>query len=677
MTPSTPSPSADAAYLRRLLERQPACLIRVRLDGVLLACSDAALSLFGVGSLGAILNTNLTDRLTAPERSKWQEFSARVWANGAASLECHLVAPDDEARPVLLQGIALNDHPDGIDSLLLNLRDQSHTHRLEHSIQSAEINRVDQEERQRAARDRIEEASAERQRLAALAEKDQAECQRLTDALAAQTADHQRREAKFVELEKRVEESQLASLGKDREHRARIAALEAALAAAQAAQATAASARDRHPAPTGQQEPASGERNRQELADLELRLRASTTEQARLRALLGDHEVRREQIAAEHQAVVDTLEQSLAAAAEEAAVSRDQARQTLADLRSQLAEAFAEQSRLAARVEEHEGERDRMTVEHHRAIADLETSKREALAKLRSQLSQAIAEQGRLAVGADEEHERERDRMTAEHQQAIADLETSKREALAELRSQLSQTLGERTRLAAQAEEEHERERDRMTAEHQRAIADLETSKREALAKLRSQLAQTVGERTRLAARVEEHERERELMAIEQDGAIAEMETSKREALAELRSQLSQTSSAEQGRLTARIEELERERDRMSAEHRRAIADLETSKGEALNECERLLTEIQQALLIRDGSGAELQRRLIKGIDEAARQKAHRERLEGLQEELKEAVSQMQAVLASDAPLQERPAAEDGGNPETAKRTQNSFWGHS
>ena len=148
MTPSTPSPSADAAYLRRLLERQPACLIRVRLDGVLLACSDAALSLFGVSSLGAILNTNLTDRLIAPERSKWQEFSARVWANGAASLACHLVAPNDDARPVLLQGIALNDHPDGIDSLLLNLRDQSHTHRLEHSIQSAEINRVDQEERQ-------------------------------------------------------------------------------------------------------------------------------------------------------------------------------------------------------------------------------------------------------------------------------------------------------------------------------------------------------------------------------------------------------------------------------------------------------------------------------------------------------------------------------------------------
>src|ERR1700730_15083244 len=160
--PSAPAPSADALYLRRLLERQPACLIRVRLDGALLACNDAELSLFGVSALRAILNTNLTDRIVAAERTKWLEFAPRCWANGAASLECHLVTPGDDARPVLVQGVALNDHPDGVDSLLLNLRDQSQTHRLEHSIQSAAIDRVDHEERQRAARDQIEQATAER-----------------------------------------------------------------------------------------------------------------------------------------------------------------------------------------------------------------------------------------------------------------------------------------------------------------------------------------------------------------------------------------------------------------------------------------------------------------------------------------------------------------------------------
>jgi PAS domain-containing protein len=160
--PSALTPSSDASYLRRLLERQPACLIRVRLDGVLLACNDAALSLFGVGARRAVLNTNLTDRIVPAQRTKCQEFMTRCWANGAASVECHLVIPDDNARPVLVQGVALKNHSDSFESLRLNRRDQSQTHRPEHSIQSAEIDRVANEERQRAARDQVEEAVAER-----------------------------------------------------------------------------------------------------------------------------------------------------------------------------------------------------------------------------------------------------------------------------------------------------------------------------------------------------------------------------------------------------------------------------------------------------------------------------------------------------------------------------------
>src|SRR5438105_12223531 len=131
---STPAPSTEASHLRRLLDRQPACLIRVRLDATLLACNDAALTLFGGGgSLDAVLDTNLTDRLIAEERPQWAEFAARVWANGAASFKCHIgpvggdavpgTAPTsppgrrDSAnpRPVLLQAVALKDHPDGLE----------------------------------------------------------------------------------------------------------------------------------------------------------------------------------------------------------------------------------------------------------------------------------------------------------------------------------------------------------------------------------------------------------------------------------------------------------------------------------------------------------------------------------------------------------------------------------
>ena len=130
-------------------------------------------------------------------------------------------------------------------------------------------------------------------------------------------------------------------------------------------------------------------------------------------------------------------------------------------------------------------------------------------------------------------------------------------------------------------------------------------------------------------------------MSAEHHQALADLETSKREALAGLRAQLAQT-TAEQSRLAARLEEQEREHDRMSAEHRRAIADLQTSKREALAECERVLTEIQQELLVRDEVSAEIERRLLEVIaeierrlleviDEAVRQKVGGERLAGLE----------------------------------------------
>ncbi|HTF87255.1 MAG TPA: PAS domain-containing protein, partial [Planctomycetota bacterium] len=464
--PSALTPSSDASYLRRLLERQPACLIRVRLDGVLLACNDAALSLFGVGALRAVLNTNLVDRMVPAQRTKWEEFTTRCWANGAASLECHLVILDDKARPVLVQGVALKDHPDGVESLLLHLRDQSQMHRLEHSIQSAEIDRVDNEERQRAARDQVEGAAAERLKLAVLADEDQAERRRLTEALEAQTADLQRRQATFVELERRVEESQLVLLQREREHRDRIAALNTALAAAHAAQLTTFAGPDK-----------------QELEAVTLHLQAATAEQARLEALVAEYEIDRKRITADHLAAVDTLEQSLAHAGKEAALGGEQSRQAMAELRSQLVQVLSEQSRMAARAEEHERERDFVRAEHHRALADLETSKDLAVAELRAQLAETAAEQGRLAARV-EEHELARDRLIAEHHRAVGDVETSKHETLAELRSQLEQSSAEQGRLAARVEE-HELARDRLIAEHHGALGDLETSKREALAESR------------------------------------------------------------------------------------------------------------------------------------------------------------------------------------------------
>ena len=242
-----------------------------------------------------------------------------------------------------------------------------------------------------------------------LTDEDQAERRRLTEALEAQTADRQRREQKFVELEKKVEESQLVMLQREREHRRGITALTGALAAARAAQVTAVVGHEK-----------------QELEAVKLRLQAAMAEQERFQALVAEYEVDRKRIAADHDAVVDALEQSLARAGEEAALGDEQPRQALAELRSQLVQVLGEQSRMAARAEEHERELDLVRADHHCALADLETSNGLTLAELRSQLAQASAEQGRLAARV-EGPDGERELIRAEHDRTLADLETGKR----------------------------------------------------------------------------------------------------------------------------------------------------------------------------------------------------------------------------------------------------------
>ena len=146
-------------------------------------------------------------------------------------------------------------------------------------------------------------------------------------------------------------------------------------------------------------------------------------------------------------------------------------------------------------------------------------------------------------------------------------------------------------------------------------------------------------------------------MSAEHNLAIADLQASKGEALAELRSQLSQA-AAEHDRLTALLEEHDRGRERMSAEHHRALADLQASKREAVAECERVLTEVQQALLVRDGPRLEIERRLIDGINEGGRRKADGERLASLQRGLSLAFSQMKAVLKDGEALNEPLEAE-------------------
>ena len=116
-------PDAEG-HLLRIVELQPACLMRVDLDGQFLAVNQAGLSLLGAQGLEDVLGTSVTERITATNGGPWTEFARRVWNGAPGSLECSLTR-ESARRSILFHAIALPDHPDQIPSLLLTARDLS------------------------------------------------------------------------------------------------------------------------------------------------------------------------------------------------------------------------------------------------------------------------------------------------------------------------------------------------------------------------------------------------------------------------------------------------------------------------------------------------------------------------------------------------------------------------
>jgi PAS domain S-box-containing protein len=129
--------SPEVAQLREVIEKQPACLVRVSLDGTLLAVNEAALSIFGAENLGQVLEQSLPGRFLPDQQKLWDDFCSRVWTSGAGSVECELADLAGEKRPALLKGVARRDHHDGIDSLFITIRDTSSRVRLEQAVVSA------------------------------------------------------------------------------------------------------------------------------------------------------------------------------------------------------------------------------------------------------------------------------------------------------------------------------------------------------------------------------------------------------------------------------------------------------------------------------------------------------------------------------------------------------------
>jgi PAS domain-containing protein len=174
-TPRAGDTSADPAHLLALLEKQPCSILRVGIDGRLLAANESALGLLGSSDLAQLLGRNLTERILPAHRERWRAFLVQVWEVGSGSVECDLTDVSGVRRTLLLQGVALREHPDGNQSMLVGARDT-----LASRVTFDDL-RVE-----------IDHARAEHQRLATLLAVGGAEHQRLTTLLAESDAERQR-----------------------------------------------------------------------------------------------------------------------------------------------------------------------------------------------------------------------------------------------------------------------------------------------------------------------------------------------------------------------------------------------------------------------------------------------------------------------------------------------------
>jgi PAS domain S-box-containing protein len=123
--------------LRALVDKLPACVIRVSPDGLVLATNGVALSLLGAAQPNQLLRKPLDTLITADHHSNWKEFVSRVCAGEQRSCEVSLTALDGVSRVLEAVGVPSPAETGAHASALLVLRDVSDRKRLEASLEDA------------------------------------------------------------------------------------------------------------------------------------------------------------------------------------------------------------------------------------------------------------------------------------------------------------------------------------------------------------------------------------------------------------------------------------------------------------------------------------------------------------------------------------------------------------
>jgi PAS domain S-box-containing protein len=540
MTPEL-NPAVEVAHLRRLLDTQPSCLMRVGADGVVLAANDASLKLLGLESLEQALGMVFAAWILQDQRDRWSAFTSQVIQGSPASIECDITTPSGDRRTALLHGVPLNAHPDGVPSMAVSARAVSERRQLEAAMEAREVLLRKLETERTETQVRLGEAQATRRQLEATVHALEAR-QRQLEADREEERTRQRQALDSLMGQRELESPQAPDADELRRLRADLDARDTALGVALAERATAAAQRDQ----------ALADRHRDEVAleELDARHQRLTAERAAERArvlkmlqsvgMQHEQELRAAQSAPERSELLATLEER------DATIRQlDAAR---AAVQAELDQAIAERARVESAMQEEAARYER------RAAID-------------------AAECVRLQQVVDftaEQHRVERQARQRDAQERLSDLQKMEHDARQECDAL-------QARLAELQTSEHDARQE--CGALQARLAELQTSEHDARQEcgaLQARLAEL---------QTSEHDARQECGALQ--ARLAELQTSERDARQEC------------GKLQARLGELQASEHDARQEWGKLqarLAELQTSERDASRQCGQLRARLEQAI---------------------------------------------------------------------------------
>ena len=123
--------------LRSLVDKLPACVVRLSPEGVVLATNGVALSMFGAAQPSQLLRKPLDTMIADEHRGSWKEFVARVCAGEQRSCEVPMTALDGVSRVLEAVAVPSPAETGANASALMVLRDVSDRKRLESALEDA------------------------------------------------------------------------------------------------------------------------------------------------------------------------------------------------------------------------------------------------------------------------------------------------------------------------------------------------------------------------------------------------------------------------------------------------------------------------------------------------------------------------------------------------------------